>query len=64
MIPVEMRVHEYHQKLSEFRLLQGLVAHPKFNSDYYPDVCKRLQELSEKLKDEADALWELNVNIY
>ena len=58
------RVIEYHQKLREFRVLQSLVSHPKFNVDHYPDVCIRLKELSQELKDEANALWDLYVNVY
>ena len=58
------RVNEYHQNLSEFRSLQSLVSLPRFNVDHYPDVCIRLNELSQKLKDEADALFDLHVNVY
>lgn len=58
------RVNEYHQNLSEFRSLQSLVSLPRVNVDTYPDVCIRLKELSQKLKDEADALWDLHVNVY
>ena len=58
------RVNEYHQNLSEFRDLQSLVSLPGFNVDHYADVCIRLNELSQYLKDEANALLDLHVNVY
>ena len=64
MTDVAKRVHEYHQNLREFQLLQALVALPRFNADIYVDVCNRIKELSDCLKEEADALWELDINVY
>lgn len=64
MTDVAKRVHKYNQNLREFQLLQALVALPRFNADHYPDVCNRIKVLSERLKEEANALWELRINVY
>lgn len=58
------RVHEYHLKLKEFQALQALVCTPSFNVDTYPDVVKSLVYLSKYIKNEADSLFNIGINVY
>lgn len=63
-IRLSNRVNDYHIKKNEFRSLQTVVAQPYFNATTYPDVIQQLSSLSEWLTAEADALWEMGINVY
>jgi hypothetical protein len=58
------RTATYLQKLQQYQELQGLCAHPRFNVDRDVALYAQKQSLDKWLKEEAEDLWALGVNVY
>lgn len=58
------RVATYHKRLQEFWTAQSIVYSSSYNADREPNPWKTHEFLSSWLKNEADALFCLGVNVY
>ena len=57
-------VKRYYKDLDEFRELDAYVCCPSFNASKHADMYARHAQLSESLKAQAQALYELGVVVY
>lgn len=58
------RVHQYHRLLKRYQGLSAHVSAPSFNATKSEAILKALATLAGFLKAEADALWQIGINVY
>lgn len=58
------RTSLYYRLLRRYYILRSYVMSPYFNATKGEKVYKAFNSMNDKLKEEAEILWELGVNVY
>lgn len=61
---IEQRIEQYQKDIERWNNIYAMMAYPTFNASRSTETVEYFESLSQHLKQEADALWHLGINVY